>query len=54
MRVVIKAGNSIGIAKQVQGQIVDVVVHPKHKWLWQFEFRGEKWVASDYAFRSIK
>lgn len=46
----IKSGKNIGVAVQVQGQTVDVIPHPRLKGLWQFEFEGEKWMASDYAF----
>ena len=48
---IIKIGDNIGIAKQVHGKIVNVIPHPKFKGLWQFKFSGEKWVASDYAFK---
>lgn len=41
---------SSGIAKQVRGYTVEVVPHPKFNGMWQFEFSGEKWIASDYAF----
>lgn len=44
-------GKDIGIAKQVQGQVVEVIPHPKFKGLWQFKVFGETWVASDYAFK---
>lgn len=50
MEKTIKSGKNIGVATQVQGQIVDAIPHPKFKNLWQFEFDGEKWIASDYAF----
>lgn len=43
-------GDKVGIAKQVQGFTVDVIPHPKYKGFWQFEFIGDTWVASDYAF----
>lgn len=54
MKKVIKngMGKDIGIAKQVQGQIVEVILHPKFKGLWQFEAFGEIWMASDYAFEA--
>lgn len=48
----IKSGKNIGVAKQVQGQTVEVVPHPKCNGLWQFEFKSEKWIASDYAFKN--
>lgn len=52
MKKVIKngMGKDIGVAKQVQGKVVEVIPHPKFKGLWQFKFRGEIWMASDYAF----
>lgn len=50
MKKTIKTGNNIGIAKQTQGQSVEVIPHPAFKNLWQFELNGEKWIASDYAF----
>lgn len=52
MKKVIKngMGKDIGIAKQVQGQIVEVIPHPKFKGLWQFKIFGETWIASNYAF----
>lgn len=46
----IKSGKNIGVAEQVQGHRVEVIPHPTVKNMWQFEFRGEKWIASDYAF----
>ncbi len=46
----IKTGKNIGVAVQVQGKIVDVIPHPRFKDMWSFEFDGEKWIASDYAF----
>jgi len=45
-------GKNIGVAKQVQGQVVKVIPHPKFKGLWQFKAFGEIWVASDYAFEA--
>lgn len=50
MKKTIKTGKNIGVAIQVQGQTVDVIPHPRYKNLWRFEFDGEIWVASDYAF----
>ena len=47
----IKSGTNIGIAVQVQGQTVEVIPHSRFKGLWQFEFNGETWMASDYAFK---
>ena len=42
-------GENCGIAKQVQGQSVDA---EKDKYgMWHFMFSGERWVASDYAFK---
>lgn len=43
-------GKNIGIAKQIQGQVVEVIPHPKFKGLWQFKKFGDTWMASDYAF----
>lgn len=43
-------GKDIGIAKQVQGQIVEAIPHPKFKDLWQFKIFGEMWIASNYSF----
>ncbi|MDE7252572.1 MAG: hypothetical protein K2O32_06480 [Acetatifactor sp.] len=45
-------GNDIGVAKQVQGQVVEVIPHPKFKGLWQFKAFGEVWMESDYAFKA--
>lgn len=50
MKRVIKSGENIGVAKQVQGHIVEVIPHPTVKGMWQFEFGGEKWISSNYAF----
>ena len=50
MTKLIKSGENIGVAKQVQGYRVEVISHPTVKNMWQFEFCGEKWIASDYAF----
>lgn len=51
MKRVIKTGDNIGIARQVQGQVVDIRPHPQNERMWQFDFGGETWVASDYAFK---
>lgn len=51
MKKVIKVGENIGVAKQVQGKVVEAIPHPRFKGLWQFEFCGEKWMASNYAFK---
>ena len=51
MKKIIKTGENIGVAKQVQGHIVDAVPHPKHKGMWQFIVGDETWIASDYAFK---
>lgn len=45
-------GKDIGVAKQVQGQVVDVIPHPKFKGLWQFKAFGEIWMASDFVFEA--
>lgn len=52
MRKIIKngMGKDIGIAKQVQGYVVEVIQHPRFKGLWRFKLFGETWIASDYAF----
>ena len=45
----IEYGENCGVAKQVQGQIVDA---EKDKYgMWHFTFCGERWVASDSAFK---
>ncbi len=54
MRKIIKIGENIGVAKQVQGHIVEVVPHPKFKGMWQFQIGDEKWIASDYAFKETE
>lgn len=46
----IKQGDKIGIAKQVQGAVVDVYQHPKFKGMYGFIYANEKWTCSDYAF----
>lgn len=46
----IKQGENIGVAKQVQGAVVDVYTHPRFKDMYGFVYRGEKWTCSDYAF----
>lgn len=46
----IKQGENIGVAKQVQGAVVDVYTHPKFKGMYGFVYRSEKWTCSDYAF----
>lgn len=46
-----KFGNNCGIASAVQGLLVDVEPHPRHKGMWRFyDITGQPWVASDYAF----
>ena len=50
MKRIIKTAKNIGVATKVQGQTVDVIPHPRYKGMWQFEFDGDKWIASDYAF----
>ena len=50
MRRKIKQGKNIGVAEKPQGKIVNVIPHPKHKGMWRYEFDGEIWCASDYAF----
>ena len=51
MKKIIKTGENIGVAKQVQGQIVEAVPHPRFKGMWQFQIGEEIWIASDYAFK---
>ena len=46
----IKQGENIGVAKQVQGAVVDVYTHQKFKGMYEFVYIGEKWTCSDYAF----
>ena len=46
----IKQGKNIGVAKQVQGAVVDVYPHSKFKGMYGFVYRGDKWTCSDYAF----
>ena len=46
----INQGENIGVAKQVQGAVVEVYTHPKFKGMYGFVYRGEKWTCSDYAF----
>lgn len=48
-------GDKIGIACQVEGKVVkaeklppDYPVFPN---MWRFEYNGETWIASDYAFK---
>ena len=45
----LECGDHCGIAKQVQGQIVDD--EKKSDGNWHFIANGEKWIASDYAFK---
>lgn len=46
----IKQGENIGVAKQVQGAVVDVYPHQKFKGMYKFIYRNEKWTCSSYAF----
>lgn len=51
MKKTIRRGDNLGIAKQVQGKIVDAVPDTTYsKNGWKFEYYGETWLASDYAF----
>ena len=50
MKKAIKTGENIGVAKQVQGHVVEVVPHPKFKEMWSFHANGSNWIASNYAF----
>lgn len=49
-----KYGTKCGIAQQVEGKVVNATQfpadHPTFPNLWRFEYGGESWVASDYAF----
>lgn len=42
-------GEHCGIAKQVEGKVVNVELRKDN--LWHFEFGGDRWIASDYAFK---
>lgn len=46
----IKQGENIGVAKQVQGAVVDVYPHPKFRGMYGLMYKSEKWTCSDYAF----
>ena len=50
---VIKKGNNIGVAKQVQGIQVIVEPHQRYKGLYRFKYNGEWWMCSDYAFENL-
>lgn len=43
-----KYGSNCGIAKQVEGKVVDAEKDSSGRW--HFVFCGDKWVVSDYAF----
>lgn len=43
-------GDKVGVAFQVQGQIVDAIPDSKYPNTWHFLYKGEKWIASDYTF----
>lgn len=45
-----KIKNCPGIAFQVRGQIVEAWHHPRFANGWQYYFKGETWLASDWAF----
>lgn len=45
----IEYGEHCGIAKQVEGKVVNAELGKDN--LWHFEFGGNRWVASDYAFK---
>lgn len=53
MKKVIKSymeyGEHCGIAKQVEGKVVDATQDQNGNW--HYEYGGEKWIASDYAFK---
>lgn len=42
-------GEHCGIAKQVEGKVVNAELRKDN--LWHFEFGGDRWIASDYAFK---
>lgn len=46
----IKQRENIGVAKQVQGAVVDVKSHPRFTGMYAFTYNGEPWTCSDYAF----
>ena len=46
----IKQGEHIGVAKQVQGAVVDVYPHPRFKDMYRFIHKGNIWTCSEYAF----
>lgn len=46
----IKQGDRIGVAKQVQGAVVDVKSHLRFTGMYTFTYNGEPWTCSDYAF----
>ena len=50
----IKQGENIGVAKQVQGAVVDVYPHPRFRGMYGFVYKCEKWTCSDYAFDEDK
>lgn len=50
MKKIIKSGENIGVATQVQGLTVEVVPHPVFKDMWSFHANGFNLIASDYAF----
>lgn len=45
----IEYGEHCGIAKQVEGKVVNAELRKDN--LWHFEFGGDRWIASDYAFK---
>lgn len=42
----IKQGENIGVAKQVQGVVVDVYPHPRFRGMYGFVYKGEKWTCN--------
>lgn len=46
----IKQGDRIGVAKQVQGAVVDVKPHLRFTGMYAFTYNGEPLTCSDYAF----
>ena len=54
MKRIIKTGENMGIAKQVQGAVVKAHIHPRYKNLYQFQYGGEWWGCSEYAFKPLE
>lgn len=58
MKKIIRIGKNYeyvsGIIKLLQGKTVEVSPHPSLTGMWQFEYFGQKYIASDYAFEKEK